>query len=186
MDWLTFAAGAIRDLAWPLTALVIVLVLKRPLRDLIPAIKKLRYKHLEIEFNESVRRLSSRFQRVVAVVPKPPEQQHVRGRLRQLADISPRAAILESWLHLEAAATEAIEKLKLTSSDKTTLPPMRIGKLLSGSVLNADEAAIFNELRSLRNAAVHIRETHLSPAQVEEYIEVALGLAALISDRTAA
>ncbi len=51
MDRLTFTIEIIKSVSWPLTALVIVLILRKPIIALPPLIKKLKIKDVEIEFD---------------------------------------------------------------------------------------------------------------------------------------
>ena len=50
MDWLTFTSEVLRILAWPITILVVVVVLKRPITTLIREVIRVKWKDLEIEF----------------------------------------------------------------------------------------------------------------------------------------
>ncbi|MER3513447.1 MAG: hypothetical protein C4310_02805 [Chloroflexota bacterium] len=59
MDWLTFVTELIKALAWPITILIIIIVLRKPLANLIPTLQRLRYRDLEIEFGRSVQELAS-------------------------------------------------------------------------------------------------------------------------------
>lgn len=50
MDWLTFISQVIGALAWPSAVITIFLGLRKPIRDLLPYIQKLKWKEVEIEF----------------------------------------------------------------------------------------------------------------------------------------
>lgn len=59
MDWLTFAAAIVKAVAWPATALLIVLLLRMPIRELIPRLRTLRIGPVEAsvarEYDDQVR-----------------------------------------------------------------------------------------------------------------------------------
>ena len=54
MDTLTFVSEALKSLAWPVVVVFLVLMLKKPITELIPLLRKLKYKELEMEFSEAV------------------------------------------------------------------------------------------------------------------------------------
>jgi len=47
MDTLTFISELIKAVAWPMTAIVLVVLLRKPIIELIPLLRKLKYKELE-------------------------------------------------------------------------------------------------------------------------------------------
>ena len=59
MDTLSFTAEMTKALAWPLTIILALLLLRRPLADLIPLLQRLRYKDLELDFGKRVQELAS-------------------------------------------------------------------------------------------------------------------------------
>lgn len=59
MDWLTFVATVAGSVAWPVTALIIVHLVRKPLVELLPTLKSAKYKELELEFGEKLGQLES-------------------------------------------------------------------------------------------------------------------------------
>ena len=49
MDWLTFISNLIDSLAWPVALVIALLAFRKPLTSVIPMLKRLRYKELEVE-----------------------------------------------------------------------------------------------------------------------------------------
>ena len=109
MDWLTFTASVIDSLAWPAAAVAIVFALRRSLNKLLPDLNKLKYKDLELEFGKQVAEAKMEIERTVKPPQLPESEMAQVGRdaayFEALADISPRAAVLEAWLPFEAAAS---------------------------------------------------------------------------------
>src|SRR5437762_1734588 len=104
MDWLQFIAGFIFHLSWPNTVGVLIFVLRKPILELIPALSKLRLKEFELEFRDrladaqtSVALLANEKAKEDVVLLKPVSY------YRDLARISPRAALMEVWMEVEAA-----------------------------------------------------------------------------------
>jgi len=51
LDSLTFVAEIVKALAWPTSILLLVLTLRKPIGELIPFLRKLKYKEIEMEFS---------------------------------------------------------------------------------------------------------------------------------------
>jgi|GEM_PF-5782237 len=59
MTWLGFIVALCQALAWPVTAAVIFLFLRKPIVALLPTVRELKYKNVQITFGEKVRELAS-------------------------------------------------------------------------------------------------------------------------------
>lgn len=181
MGVLEFVAALVGHLAWPVSVIVLVSLLRGPLVELIPTLNRLRYKDLELTFGARAHQLANAAeQSLPAGEPEGPEL----GRLRDLALVSPRAAVIESWLRLEAAAGLALQArgAKLRRDDFRS--PLGLGRALQGAqVLNGEELKVFDELRNLRNAATHGPEFALNPEAAVEYARAAIRLADVVKAR---
>jgi len=51
---LDFAAKIIGSLAWPATLLVVMIFLRKPIRDLLPFLERLKYKDFELSFRRQL------------------------------------------------------------------------------------------------------------------------------------
>jgi hypothetical protein len=182
MDWLTFIAEIVRALAWPVTALIIFLALRRPLFRLIPLIQRFRFLDFELDFGSQVHELAASLGREL------PERQALSGERKQLrehlselAHLSPRAVVLEAWLQLEKAAIEAARRrdLKLTSREMRS--PILLGYYLEeAGILDESMSEVYHRLRNLRNAAAHAADFSYEPEAALEYADLALRLAELL------
>lgn len=187
MDWLTFISKLVEALAWPAVVVGVLVFLGKELPNIVRTLRKLKFKDIEMEFGEAVTALAAETKRAVpaaksdAKVLGQPEDV-VRSRLRAVAELSPRAAILEAWLQVEAAAAEFIRKRGSTSL--TSMPgPLRIlDGLRHAGVLTPPQEAAFEHLRRLRNEAVHTPEAEFTSVAVSTYIESALAMAAYLED----
>src|SRR5439155_13373051 len=98
---------------------------------LFPFIERLKYKGLEVEFRKSLQELADKSP-VALPAPVGDELANERNRLFTLAELSPRSAILEAWLHVETAAAEALQsKDPSLASQVRMAAPLRIGELLN-------------------------------------------------------
>jgi hypothetical protein len=179
MDWLTFIVEITKAVAWPASVVVAVLLIRKPLYDLLPFLKKFKYKEFEIEFSEKVRELRKETQELLVVDAQDAELiDSDRHRYKQLIEISPRAAIVEVWLQLETAMIENIRRHGLAEESSILHGHSRLGHvLLHEGIINKQQFDIFHELRNLRNRAAHAEDFELKTSDAENYVESALLLA---------
>lgn len=94
-----------------------------------------------------------------------------------MAEISYRSTILESWLLVETSAIEALQRNNVITNDNIKKSPFRYGDLLLNSgIFDENKYEIFNELKRLRNMAVHLPEIDINYNEVIDYIALSLGL----------
>ena len=196
MDLLTFIAEAINALAWPAAVLFFVILLRKPIVELIPLLRKLKYKELELEFSREVAELKAE------VLPPPtqpaltahpstggealeiqlPERLGTkRDELIRMVSFSPRVAIMEAWLEVETAAIEVASSFwNVPPTDSFRAFPRMGEYLLQTKVIDQKQLEAFRRLQHLRNTAAHEQELHLSEADARSYVELAMALAAHI------
>lgn len=188
MDWLTFISKLVDSLAWPASLVVVLYILRNDLPTIAKHIKKLKYKDIEMEFGESIRVVEKEAKEAIPDVPenitisgKSPNQ--ILDQLNSIAELAPRSAILEAWLQVEAAAVDIVKK-KGISSFKSQPGPMRLRDyLIKGKLLDSRQTAIFEQLRQLRNEAVHVADAEFTPDAVSNYINSALKIAAYLEGK---
>jgi hypothetical protein len=189
MDALTFIAKLVEALAWPLVVAGMLLYLRKELPTILRSLRKLKFKDVEMEFGEAAIALAVETRRVM---PSPKPDLKVMGepengaadRLDAIAELSPRAAILEAWLMVESSAADLIRK-RGASSLNSAPGPLRIKEgLRRAEVLTPPQEDAFEHLRRLRNEAVHAPDAQFTPAAVSSYIESALAMAAYLKDMT--
>ncbi|WP_280549926.1 hypothetical protein [Halomonas sp. 11-S5] len=172
MTFLEFFASIIGSLAWPVATVVFVVLLKKPVTELVPLLRKLKYKELELEFAEGLNEL------------KPPaEQLQVQGskgsgsELERLAEVSPRAAIIEAWLQVEAEAARVAASFWTGSNREVFRNYAKLGDYLEQcKVLNSRQAQNFRKLRELRNKAAHYEKLEIDQKAASVYVHAAVEL----------
>ncbi len=182
MDGLTFTAELIKALAWPVTILIILYVLRRPLAELLPMVQRIRYQGIELDFGMQVQQLSAQFRKELpGSVSLDDETRRLSEHLQKLAQLSPRAVVLEGWLLLEEAAVEASKKHNLKLSSRELRSPILLGSYLEqAGILDENKLEIFNRLRNLRNAAAHASDFAFDAESAIEYANLAIQLASFI------
>ena len=178
MDWLTFVAELSKVVAWP-TALVTAAVLfRKPLIELIPALRRLRFKEFELEFGRDLLEAERR----ATTIPSKPEHVRVRAqtvpeRLRQIAGVAPTAAILEAWRDLESAAADAAARRGFSVVGGAW---QLFAVLQSEGVLDESQASLVESLRKLRNKVAPAHDGDITEEQAMRYVEMAEVLAAAL------
>jgi len=182
MDWLQFLSSVIGSIAWPVTAIIAFLLLKKHIRVLFPFIDRLKYKDFEVEFKKSIEELTEQSRAALPATEIDELDAMPRNRLYGLAEISPRSAILEAWLLVESAAADAIQSRDPGMTNKLVgFSPLRLGDQLNRrEIINGNQLMIYNRLRELRNRAVHAGDVTFQLDEVLEYIALATSLAAQI------
>ena len=191
MDTLTFVAEMTKGLAWPTVVFFLLLVLKKPLKDLVPLIRKLKYGDFEAEFGQRLDEIEKleaeiveepyQFKEGVVTEERPLFSRRARPLEEkpiafQLAHVNPRSAILEAWLNVEVAAKRAAQRLNLV--EKEAVSPIQIIRALDrAKVLDVAQIAMFHDLRALRNQAAHSPDMALSTDMALRYVDVAESLA---------
>lgn len=178
MDALTFISEIIKSLAWPAAVVSLVIMLKKPIAQLIPLLRKLKYKELEMEFSKEIAELKAEASVPISSVGQSTSTQtSPANRLLQLVNFSTRAAIMEAWLEVEAAATEVASSFWNEPPSDTLRNYPKLGEyLLQCQVIDKKQLEIFNKLRQLRNKAAHAEELNLSESDAKSYIELASAL----------
>jgi len=194
LDWLTFTSEVLRILAWPITILVVVVVLKRPITTLIREVIRVKWKDLEIEFERDIKQVAKDAD---LVLPPPPLEIGVTDQISVgtkadatvseettkvagMAELYPPAAILEAWLDLEVVLRHTAARHSIETTDrKPTLLLAR--ELLDLGKLDKETFRIFEKLRDLRNKVVHARVTDVSTSQALEFYSISRRLASKLA-----
>jgi hypothetical protein len=182
MDWFEFIASLVNSLAWPGAAVALVLILRKPLSGIIPLLQRLKYKHLELEFGKRVEEVS---EKLVATIPRPTLRyvpSPSESRAIQLAEVSPRAAVMDAWREVERAVIGAAERNDLsTGKERGKVTPLRaIRSLEQAELVERDKARLLSDVRMLRNQAAHAPEFALSKDSAIEYVSAAHQLASYL------
>src|SRR5215218_6571872 len=101
MDGLTFTSQLVAALAWPITLLVSVLLLRKLLAELVPLLRKLKYSDVELTFGKEVAQLEHTAAAAGLLVSS--SMTHERETLIRLAQVRPRSAIRGAWEKVESS-----------------------------------------------------------------------------------
>jgi len=179
MDWLTFFAQLISSLAWPVTTVVVVVLLKDQISGLFPFLKRLKAGPLEAEFEREIEQLKQDVPALPQPEALPPPVDARRQQLIQIAAINPRAAILDAWQGVEFALKKAVIQQVGGSPMPDISSPLRMIRALTQvQAISAEDVALFQNLRGLRNQATHAPDFNPTYESALNYIDLALRLQA--------
>lgn len=146
-------------LAWPVTAIIIVMLLRAPLQQLIPTLKKLKYKDIELEFEREASKILSEAERDLPTLPKGEQEPRDSDIKFNIARLKPVTEILESWRNLELHLRDTA---KSNSIDGGRTIRSLINELHNNEFISDEAAKITLELAALRNKVTHTDDTNIT------------------------
>ncbi len=175
MDTLTFISKLVEALAWPAALLLALVILKKPIGDLLSVVQKLKYKEFEVEFGQRVEEVAAEVVKElppVAQAPSVGEPIDLRP-IYKLAEVSPRSAVLEAWRSIELASLAAARKLIGPEFRNKTMIYQALRALENAPNIDRKVLGLLRDLRGLRNEAAHAPDFALSKQSAIEYANAA-------------
>lgn len=180
----------IEVLIWPITILILLFLFRLQIVKLIQRVKEISYKDLKLILQEAeetaktIKPPKLLDQKILKIEPVTLEA-FPSERISQIASISPRLAIIEAWLEIERALTEAALKFGFEANTFTQLRKV-IEKLIKDNILERNVIDLFNYLRTIRNRSAHTYELDISISDSMRYVELALEFTKTINIATLA
>lgn len=177
MDWLTFISKLIGDIAWPVAAFAVVLLLREQIGAMLAVVSKVKVSSVEFEFD---RKLEIAKEEALAALPQPTAPSAdsslsiIDPQLLKLTEVSPRAAVMEGWRHVEAASLRAARALLPEGTFTNQTFNFRAIRIIEKSgALPENVVDLMRRLRSLRNDAAHAADFALTVSSAIEYLHLA-------------
>lgn len=187
MTWLQFFSSIAASLSWPLAATVIALILRSSITSRISSLLKLKYKDLELEFDQ--------LKAASAAVPEPPTESlgespaervvytSLEAQVEDIAQKSPAAAVLIAWAVVETALSGAVARLAISpDSPSSRSPRHNLDRLVEEGHVDKIFANAVRQLNSLRNNIAHDAgaSSRISVVEALEYGESAAKVARIL------
>ncbi|MCJ7525659.1 MAG: hypothetical protein MUP71_10640 [Candidatus Aminicenantes bacterium] len=172
MDWLNFIASLFKAIAWPCAAVAIVLMLRRTLNQILPDLKRLRIKNIELEFESQVAKAKAEIESTTTqkvFLENSMQHKNEIEYYKSLAEVSPRAAVLEAWHPFEMEASKIAETIGIAKPGVPLQMPQLIEGLKREGILKDDEAKAVTRLRAVRNEVVHGPSINLPVKSIAEF-----------------
>lgn len=170
MDTLSFISEIIKSLAWPITTISIIVILKDQILALLPRLKKIKWKDIEFD----MAKLATETQASLpSFKPSISTEENIKEQLLQLSNLSPRAAIAEAWRKFEKIAIQGIKKTKQIENLEELSNPKKLQQYLVETKLIPSKAkTLCISLKQVRNMAVHDSNTLITQSFAQDYIKI--------------
>jgi hypothetical protein len=174
MDGYQFTASifsSLVSLAWPGAFAFAVWLFREKLKSLLPLLR-MKYKDFDVSFRleqaEKEAALLPPSLDIAEAEPTPEE----KSKFEQLAELSPRAAILEVRTDIEEAVRSLAKSAKLLSPRVQSM--LGLTRLLrSREVINPQTSALLDDLRALGNNAAHSSDAEFTQEDALRYRSLA-------------
>ncbi|SHE45068.1 hypothetical protein [Vibrio gazogenes] len=175
MDWITFTSNLIGQiLSWPVAVIVVAILFRKPIAERIKDVRRIKTKHFEADFGEQLEKASQTLSDLEAKLPRekkpvkavqPPPPKSREELQKELIELIPNAAILDSWRNVEWTLNHYFESrgIEPPKSGQTILGHLDYDPNFPPQLVSA-----YQELRLLRNRAAHAHE-NVTPAQAKEF-----------------
>ena len=165
----------VKSLLWPVVFAGLAILFRAEIRQNLARMSSFRFRSFEVSFGEALKAAgdlaAAAGPAVMKEINRMPVLAAELARLRRLAGVSPRAAILEAWHEVEHVGAEAARVEGLTEA---TLQGM-----VDRGILPGPARALAERLRGLRDrvAAEGVAiDAHLSSEQARKFAEMAQAL----------
>ncbi|MHB1502158.1 MAG: hypothetical protein ACYCYK_13655 [Candidatus Dormibacteria bacterium] len=182
MGWMRFVSDLVSNLAWPSFAGVVFLALRREISELIPNLRRFKAPGgWEAEFGE--RAADAQRQSEVLAAPKmklrigQSAQPDWVDQLRQVADVSPRAAVLDAFLKVE----EQITRLALPLAQPRSGVGRMARVLVDRGIMPHAITPVLDDLVGMRNQAAHYPEFAIPVSAAISYVDAAANLVIVLN-----
>jgi hypothetical protein len=181
---LGFVSEIVSSLAWPVTLLTCVLLLKRHLVALIPLVRTVKYSDVEIRFGQEVAQLKKSADTADLPEAKASFRHGQWEALVRLAEVRPRTAIRSAWGHIETSIRELAKRRNTELTDAAEGMPMVIGAiLLNQGAMSSEQYVLMQKLRMLLHEAERADAGSITTDSAVEYVALALRLAASLVEK---
>lgn len=183
-ELISLFTSLVDSLAWPLVVLVLAFFYRDAILKLLDRLTRLKTPIGEANFvaeelakaNRALRgepaeeRASSEAESGIST------DDELRSEIQRIADVSPRAAMLEAWLPFEVRVAQ-IYPLAMAPEqvpEKVRLPPWPTltQRLVRKGVLETSEGQAIDHIREIRNRVVHSRDVSITAEQVVEIADL--------------
>ncbi|WP_345805686.1 hypothetical protein [Bacillus subtilis] len=146
--------------SWPIAVVIIIVLLRKGLLDKLDQLNSLNYKDgtatfVKEELGKANGLMASNKDEEEQSEEKINEKNNEREGIKSIAEVSPEAAILTSWLKVEACINKLLEKQNPESNFEKNPPKKKIGILKNTNNIPPVVIEATYHLSTIRNEAVH-------------------------------
>ncbi|WP_027328738.1 hypothetical protein [Marinimicrobium agarilyticum] len=181
MDWLTFISLVIDSVAWPFALVATIILLRKELVEAIGRVQSIKHNETQIEFSNRIHE-ASREAEISLPETATPDTKTFARRIK-LAELSPRGAILESWLDVETALEEMGSRYGISAEyiKRSSIHRLQV-QLGDYNSLGKGAFNLLQRLKETRNEAVHLTDKEVKTDAAKEYISMANRMVTLLDE----
>jgi uncharacterized protein YutE (UPF0331/DUF86 family) len=153
LSWLQFIAAVVSSLALPTAAVLIVILLRQSILNLLPKLRRLKFKGFEVEFSEALKVVEMEAADLPEAVALPEASQAIESLQKVKINYSNNSAIFVAWLEVESAILNLSRSASILTPNTPASRAARL--LLDQSLIDKTTYRTINDLYELRNVAVH-------------------------------
>jgi hypothetical protein len=179
---LSFCSQVISSIAWPVTVLACVLLLRRQVSALVPLLRSVKYSDVEIHFGREVAELAK--SAAAAALPStiPNDTSNQWEDLTNAAKVRPRTAVRQAFTRVHEAMIELADRKQIEISETARTMPMVVGAFLLGAgAITTEQYDLLSKLRLLLDEAERAGPDSISTESAAEFINLAFSLTASFS-----
>lgn len=172
----------ISAIAWPITVIFIALAFRQEIRHTANRLSSLSYKDVRADFEYGLNKVEKEVRELASKGPgtsgdrvENKETYDSYERLRRIADISPRAAVMESWHYIEVATKQVADAYGVSSQGQIA-GIKSIRELVGLHLLPEIVISLYESMRRLRNRAAHSEGFAITSEEAERYLDTAYRL----------
>jgi len=167
----------IEAVAWPLTVIAAAFMFRHELRRAAQRLSTLKYKDFSADFNANLTKIESDLDQISSNQTDEKQLENDQTlssyeRLLRIADISPRAAIMEAWRDIEVTTKKVTEAYGIATIGRIA-GVKAIRQLVQRGILPSNIVSVYESLRRLRARAAHSADFAIDPEEAERYIDTA-------------
>jgi len=182
MDSNQLIVGLVQALAWPIITFFIVLLLRKPFIELLKNVEKMKWQGVEFEFGQKLvnaekgaKELSLPSAEKVKL-PSFKQDMSLYEKMKSIAEISPAAAVADSWKAVEFATMQVAEARGYDISGNVAGYKI-IDKLVADNILDTGTLSLYKDLRGMRNSAAHHSDFSITTSEAIRYVDLSLSFA---------
>jgi hypothetical protein len=181
MDVLQFISALIGHLVWPVTILILACKFRVPIVKLLYRLRRLTGKGWEFEFDKELVQLTKEAQKAQLPPPLPlgrpvpgvpaPQHELEEQRDREVAELSPPAAIALAWARVERNLAEAVSRASGQPPSDSAIENAR--RLSDTGRIKKEFVGFVEKMQALRNRVMQGEHPDVSLSNANIYASLA-------------
>lgn len=178
IGWKLFIVQAIGSLAWPSAFVMVAFAFRQEVKSLLSRLKALKVSGAEVGFSELLDE-ASRDAAALPILEAPAKMVEIN---EDTVSKHPHFAVIEAWRAIETEIASLMQLIdpKLPRHEINGFRSLRM--LRGTDLVSSDVLALLEDLRRVRNAAVHDAEPNITKGQAFEYLSLASRVEASIKN----